>query len=261
MAPRQPLDLTLPISPPQPQDLTQPMAPQQQAPAGRAAAFDLTQPEAYAAPAAARALDGSVVVAPAGAPAAAVAPGPFGSMPRAGSALPTAALAATLPRPDRRGIPWGERMEKSLAMGLPLLLLSVLLVHANPSSIIWLSLADMFLLSLALGATGAIPPYEDALLDVGIVLVLCFLAGPVLTLLVYGVVGLIKQECNGALIGLLAISIALRLVLGLAVFNSMTVHLSAFLMIGIMGMLGFIPFFVGVAGWILSGFFRPLDAR
>jgi hypothetical protein len=155
--------------------------------------------------------------------------------------------------------PAGERWEKALAFCLSLLALSMLLIHFAPNAIMGVAYADMFLLMLALGATRAIPFFEEAMVDCGIMLVVTFLFGPVVGLIVYLLVGAIKQECNGAIVTLLVVSIVLPQLLAIPLRSSAE-SLNPFLLIGLFSMLSFLAVFVGFLGWLCASFFRPLNA-
>lgn len=157
----------------------------------------------------------------------------------------------------------GEKREKFLAIGLPVLIVSMLIVHFAPGAFLWVACADLFALSLIMGAVGAIPAYDDAVSDCAIMLILTFLFGPLLALGIYLIVGLFKQEWNPAILGLLALNLAVDFLLTRAVFSNMSMAaFSSFAVTSLFSMMimrlfaGFICF----AGWMLSSFFRPLDA-
>jgi len=154
--------------------------------------------------------------------------------------------------------PAGERWEKALAICFSLVALSMLLIHFAPNAIMGVAYADMFLLMMALGATRAIPFFEDAMLDCGIMLVVSFLFGPLIGLVVYLIVGAIKQECNGAIVALLIISIGLPQLLAIPLASSAD-SVSPFLLLGLFSMLSFLAVFVGFLGWLCASFFRPLN--
>lgn len=154
--------------------------------------------------------------------------------------------------------PAGERWEKALAFCFSLVAFSMLLIHFAPNAIMGVAYADMFLLMLALGATRAIPFFEDAMLDCGIMLVVSFLFGPIIGLVVYLIVGAIKQECNGAIVTLLLVSIVLPQLLAIPLASSAD-SINPFLLMGLFSMLSFLAVFVGFLGWLCASFFRPLN--
>ncbi len=154
--------------------------------------------------------------------------------------------------------PTGERWEKALAFCFSLVAFSMLLIHFAPGAILWVAYADMFLLMMALGATRAIPFFEDAMVDCGIMLVVSFFFGPIAGLIVYLIVGAIKQECNGAIVALLIVSIVLPQLLAISLRSSAD-SISPFLLLGLFSMLSFLAIFVGFLGWLCASFFRPLN--
>jgi hypothetical protein len=175
--------------------------------------------------------------------------------------LPTNAISPALVQgwQQEEGIPAGERWEKFLALSLPLLIGSMLLVHFAPAAFLWVTLAALFLVALLMGVTGAIPSYDDAIADCAIVLVISLLLGPLLALIVYFVVGLIRQEMNPAVTALLLSNIVVRSLLGVA-FQSSADTLSLLAMYGMFSLLLFVTVIASFAGWLMSGFFRPVNA-
>jgi hypothetical protein len=151
----------------------------------------------------------------------------------------------------------GEKEEKFFAIGMPLLALSMLLVHLFPSYYLWIAFTDVFVLALAMGATAVIPSYDDAFADVTIVLVVSFLFGPLLALIGYVIVGLIKQELNPAAPSLLGLTIGIPYAL-MPAFMSSATEISHFLLFGLFNFMGFFAVVVAFGGWIISSFFRPM---
>jgi hypothetical protein len=203
------------------------------------------------------ALTGEVVEGPPAAP-----PMPTQAMPRQGygnAPLPPRAYSAQAPALLFDEVaPTGERWEKALAFCFSLVALSMLLIHFAPNAIMGVAYADMFLLMLALGGTRAIPFFEDAMLDCGIMLVVSFLFGPLIGLVVYLIVGAIKQECNGAIVTLLIISVVLPQLLAIPLVSSAD-SISPFLLMGLFSILSFLAVCVGFLGWLCASFFRPLN--
>ena len=154
--------------------------------------------------------------------------------------------------------PTGERWEKALAFCFSLIALSMLLIHFVPNVIMGVAYVDMFLLMFALGATRAIPFFEDAMLDCGIILGVTFLLGPVVGLVVYLIVGAIKQECNGAIVALLLISIALPQLLAISLHSSAE-SANPLPLMALFNLLNFVAVCVGFVGWLCASFFRPLN--
>jgi len=203
------------------------------------------------------ALTGEVVEGPPPAPqmpTQAMRPQGYGSVPLPAGAYSPEAIKLQFDEVS----PVGERWEKALAFCLPVVAFSMLLIHFSPGAILWVAYIDMFLLMLLLGATRAIPFFEDAMLDCGILLGASFLFGPILGLIVYLVVCAIHQECNGALITLLVVSIVLPQLLAIPLVSSAD-NINPFLLLGLFRVLSFLPVFVGFFGWICASFFRPLN--
>jgi hypothetical protein len=181
-------------------------------------------------------------------------------LPRTYAGLPSQAIGTDLARGTAGTYmpSLGERWEKCLAISLPILLLSVWVVHLNPSWLPWIVLADLFFIAMAMGGTASIGSYDDAYLDVGAALMVSFFFGPTVGLVVYLIVGAIKQEFNGAIIALLLSHILVRFIVLLAFpmkASAFTV-MPALLMFNVLGIMSICMTF---GGWILSSFFRPLN--
>jgi hypothetical protein len=141
-------------------------------------------------------------------------------------------------------------------------------------------IGDLFVLSLILGATGAVPGYDDAVADVTLMLGIMFVVriflrfpflgpygmvfgsilGPALALAVYAVVGLIRQEWNTAIIGLFLVNLVVDGSLTYAMLTNGSKDTGTLLMFGMANWLKFFGTFLGMGGWILSSFFRPVEA-
>ena len=161
---------------------------------------------------------------------------------------------------DGAGMPSGsvgEKWELFLAIASPILLLSAWTVHLMPHLVMYIGFANMFVLSLVLGATGAVPSYDESYFDVTVMLVVTFLFGPIIALFVYLITAAIKQECNGAVVGLLALQILVFQGMTLAFVSNDTAmkHIGMFALFGLMQFFGVC---VGFLGWVLSSFFRPV---
>jgi hypothetical protein len=195
---------------------------------------------------------------PGGAPAMNPARTVYGQM--AGAALPVSAHSAAVLNEQLKaeGPSSGERWEKALAIGLPILALSMLLVHFAPSAMLGIVFANMLVLPIVLGAVGAIPRYEDSILDCSIMLVVAILLGPVVALGAYLLTAMVKQECNGAIVALLAINILLKALFGIA-FAPAIDTLSLAAMWGFLNWLSFFGVCLSFLGWLLSSFFRGMN--
>jgi hypothetical protein len=182
---------------------------------------------------------------------------PYAAMNAAGASY--GAMAPQMLR-DQAGMPQasaGEKWELFLAIAAPILLLSAWLVHIKPQAISWIGFVDLFVLALTMGATGAVPSYDDSYFDVTIMLVVTFLFGPIIALVVYLITAAIKQECNGAVVGLLALQILVFQGMAMAFASNTEAmkHVGAFMLFGIMQ---FFAVFVGFIGWLLSSLLRPV---
>lgn len=166
-------------------------------------------------------------------------------------------LAASMARsPDRPSV--AARWELTLAIFLPVMALSVLAAKLHASATIWVQLIDYFFVGLALGASAAIPSYDDAFMDCAVVLLLCFLVGPFISLFLYLIVGAIKQELNAAIICLLAGNWVVNTIITAAAATGSPSVLGIFL-IGLFNGYGFIGVVITFVGWLLSNFFRPIN--
>jgi len=147
---------------------------------------------------------------------------------------------------------------------MPLLVLSLVLARFVPGTGLWVVMADMFFVALALGATGAIPSYDDAVMDCTAVLIAAFLLGPLVAIGVYVFVGLIKQEWNMSVLAVLLLNILIRVLFLLAfpTYGALLVLATLFgIFSGIVGaFVGFLGLSLSFGGWMTSSFFRPLDA-
>ena len=144
-------------------------------------------------------------------------------------------------------------------MFLPILALSMLLLHFVPSLFLWVALIDLFLVGLLMGASTAIPSYDDAFSDCAIVLVVCLFFGPVLAMIVYVIIGLVRQEFNPAMNGLLGGHVIVRSALSFA-FMSNPGAPAMFATFGLFSLMSFFTVLVTFGGWILSSLFRPFEA-
>lgn len=187
-------------------------------------------------------------------------PVPTQAMP-AMTATSPAATAVVRERPRREYIYPGERWEKFLAIGLPILLVAALLSHYVPGVVAIVTYyTTLFVLSLIMGALRAIPAYEDEALDVGIVVVITLLVGPLIAIIAYGIVAMVKQEWNPAIFALFLLNTLAGIVLNIAMVTAGGAgNLFALIGMGMGNFVGFLPIFVCFGGWFMSSFFRPLD--
>ena len=73
------------------------------------------------------------------------------------------------------------------------------------------------------------------------------------------VVGLMKQELNWAVVGLLAMNLIAQYIFYIAVFSAAH-DVRMFVIIGFFGIVQSFAIFLSFGGWLISGMFRPLDA-
>ena len=152
----------------------------------------------------------------------------------------------------------GERWEKSMAFCLPIVALSILMIHFVPGAFYWVAALNLFVIPLIMSALRAIPPYEEAILDCTIMLVVTFLVGPLIGLVVYAVVCAIKQEANVAIIAILVLNLLVKYLFAFAF--STTLDLGSMLTFGVL--LSFMSFggvLLSFVGWLMGGFFRPVS--
>ncbi len=206
----------------------------------------------------------TVAVYPPGPPRTAGMP-PYGSRLGAlGSTLPTQAVTAQMIRSEAalEDVDPGERWEKALAIMLPLIALSMVEVYFVRSSLFWVALADCFLSGLILGATRAIPSFDDAYLDCTAVLLICWFCGPVAGIGAYILVAAVKQEWNFAVLAVLLSHIFIRAVFTLGFPDDAPSWLTIipyFAFISVFKIVSFVSVALSFAGWMFSNFFRPVN--
>jgi len=188
--------------------------------------------------------------------------------PMMGAGLPAGAYSPSMmTRNNGAQVSFIERLEKFFAFCFPILIASALIVHHSPSMSLWIMLADMFVIPLLLGMTHVIPGYDDGVEDVVVMLVVTFLFwffigplyGPLVTLAIYGVVCLIKQECTAVIFAILLTNLGVLVLMLYAGLTSGSLTNGALMTVGVMGLLDIFGVIVGYGGWVVSSFFRPLD--
>jgi len=165
--------------------------------------------------------------------------------------------AAIMEQIGTEGPSLGERWEKGLAIALPIVALSMLIVHLAPAALLGVVFGNLLILPMVLGATGAIPRYEDAIVDCSIMLVVAVLLGPAIALGVYILTAMVKQECNGAIVAILLINILLKGLFAIA-FAPAVDTLSIAVMYGFLNWMSFFGVCLSFLGWLLSSFFRGI---
>ncbi len=191
----------------------------------------------------------------------------YGSVPLAQYPAPPMNLGAALPastysaefmaQAADEGPPIGERWEKGLAIALPVIAVSMLAIHFAPAAMLAIVFANLLILPAVLGAIRAIPRFEDAIADCTVVLVVAILLGPLVALIVYLLTCMVKQECNVAIVALLAINLLVKALFGIA-FAPEADTASLIMMWGFLNWLGFFGVCLSFLGWLCGGFFRPI---
>jgi hypothetical protein len=184
---------------------------------------------------------------------------PYPGGPGGASALPAGAYSPAVLQEQlgAEGPPIGECWEKALAICLPIVALSLLIVHFAPQTMLALVFGCLLVIPTVLGATRAIPRYEDAIVDCSVVLVVAIILGPLFALGAYLLTALVKQECNSAIVSLLVVNLVIKELFGIAFAPTVdTISLAA--LWGFMNFLSFFGVCLSFLGWLLSSFFRPI---
>lgn len=150
--------------------------------------------------------------------------------------------------------PLGARWERALAMALPLLALAMLIIHFAPSAYWPFVLTCPFAIGVMLGATQAIPPFEEAYADVAAVVIMSFLVGPLYTLFAYLIWCLIRQDFDIAVLSMFGAAVIPGILLG----HMYGPGWAKMALVGFVNALGFFSMSSCCTGWILSSFLRPV---
>lgn len=174
--------------------------------------------------------------------------------------LSAAAISTTMVQQqvDRHRVSEGEKWDRFMALAMPLTLASLLIIHYWPGLLTFVSLCDMFLISIFLGATGVIGSYDDEYMDVGTALIVTFLLGPLVALVAYVIVGLIRQDMHKSIIMVLVGHMTVRTVVWIAFMTSGGSQFSLMPALMVFSVAGILGPTLSFAGWIMSSFFRPL---
>ncbi len=151
-----------------------------------------------------------------------------------------------------------ERWEKYLALAFPVMVLSLIWVHFAPNAYILVTCIDLFILGMFMGIFRAVPSFDDEYTDVSVVLIVCVMFGPLLALMGYGILCLIRQDGNPAIFALFVLYYFVSITIGIA-FQSSVNSLGLIVSFGMFNLLGFLVVFLCFAGWLCSSFFIPLD--
>ena len=152
---------------------------------------------------------------------------------------------------------FGERFEKFLAMGLPVLAVCVLIVRYVPTSFLLVVLAACLILTLMLSGTGIVPQLGEEGRECVIILLVAFLLGPLLALGVYGILCLLRQEGSGGIAAMLAVPVVVGQLLG-QTFRSSADTGMVIALYSLFGFMAFLPVCAAFVGWLVGGMFRPI---
>jgi hypothetical protein len=182
-----------------------------------------------------------------------------------------AALPYTPRMPTRRPLeievteldPFSVRLEKYLGIMLAALAAGMLIAHYFPEA--WLApfLLLVFASGILMGSFRVIGYYDDEFSDVAIVLIVTMFVGPLFATLIYLVLGLLRQNMNFSILGLMASLIVIRLTIGFAAHglaDTIGYMLTFSVSLDIISRaLQLLPTCVLCAGWMAASFFRPLN--
>jgi hypothetical protein len=185
------------------------------------------------------------------------------SVPAATPVSPAAAPEARSPEarllvePPRR-LTAGERWERFLALMTPTLLGSAALIHYAPTTFPVVTLTALFACGLALGGFRLIPSFDDDYLDVGAILTVSLIVGPLPTLIAYLVLCVARQDWGWSMVTILTAWLLIAFALESAFWGagsgvSQAVRFGFSLTAAVLNPVAIF------AGWILSSFFRPLN--
>ena len=151
----------------------------------------------------------------------------------------------------------GERWEKAMAFSLPLVALSLLIIHFAPGSFFMLAALNLFAIPIILCGTRAISSFDEAIVDTSAVLIMTILIGPVITLIAYGLYCAVRQEGNGAIFSILLLNLVIRYLFALVFATPDTASLLT--LFSVFGLVPFMGVFLSFIGWLVGGLFRPVS--
>ena len=151
-----------------------------------------------------------------------------------------------------------ERWEKGLGMALPVLAVSMLVVHFIPAILMVVVLCNLLVLPIALCAAGIIPRYREAMLDSCLALVVTALLGPAVALAAYLLTTMVKQERNDAIVAILLTSVFVRGLFAIT-FAPVADTQSLAAMWGFFNWMSFAGVCMSLIGWLVVSIFRPVD--
>ncbi len=163
----------------------------------------------------------------------------------------------------REELPFFLRLERFLAVVLPLAAINVLILSQRPEWALWSNLAYFFILGMWMPGSRLIGTIDDAedYRDVALVMLLSiFCCGPLVTLVLYFITSsilalILKTEINWSLIGLLVAYVLARLLFDMVLILIDFEEVADFVRVGF----SFIDLLLVVAlfaGWLLGGMVR-----
>ncbi len=196
---------------------------------------------------------------------------PVTATPMAPPGAPRPTPTTTAPPPGQvrilyeihEGLPFYLRLERFLAVMLPLAAINVLILSQRPEWAIWSNLVYFFVLGMWMAGSHLIGTIDDTedYRDVALVMLLSlFCCGPIGTLVLYflasGLLALIlKTDINWSLIGLLVAYVIARILFDMVLILIDFEEIGDFIRIGF----SFIDFFLVLAlfgGWLFGGMVR-----
>ena len=135
----------------------------------------------------------------------------------------------------------------------------MLLVRFIPATLLSVVFANLLLVPLALASAGAVPRCADSLLECAAVLVVALLFGPFAALGGYLLLALIRQECSGAIVALLAVNILIKELFAVA-FAPVADTTALAAMWGFLNWPSFFGVCLSFAGCLLPSFSTPAES-
>lgn len=160
-------------------------------------------------------------------------------------------------------IPFGIRFLKYISVMLVLLAEGIALAHYQPNLWLVALMPLLFISGLLMAVYRVIGFYEDNFTDVLILLIATMFVGPVYSLLVYGLIALLRSDTNYSLIGLIGSYLVIRFIIGCAAHgltDTVSYMVTFNISLGaIPRMLQLFPACVLVGGWMCASFAAPLN--
>jgi hypothetical protein len=168
--------------------------------------------------------------------------------------------------------PWGVRLERFLALGMPLLLVGTIVISLNRGSIgiyIAVTVVVMLLSGIVMPATRVVGFFDDEYRDVMFALLATLCFGPFFGSLLYlaafgGLSRVLNIDFSSSVFGLMGWLVVASTVLALAYMglSGLMAAVTVGLAMGLSRFGGFtfgLPYMAIWLGWFFGGFFRPLN--